>query len=43
MVFEASPFLLAAVFVVGFGAGYLVRALISARHRRRYLRDRGYP
>jgi len=42
MVFEASPLLLAAAFVVGFGAGYLVRALISAKHRRQYQRDRGY-
>jgi hypothetical protein len=43
MGFESSLFLLAAVFVIGFGTGYLFRALISAKHRRKYERNRGYP
>jgi hypothetical protein len=43
MDFESSLFLLAAVFVIGFGAGYLSRAQISAKHRRQHERNRGYP
>ena len=38
-----SLLVLAAVFVVGFGAGYVTRALISAKHRRSFERNRGYP
>ncbi|WFU13519.1 hypothetical protein [Bradyrhizobium sp. CB3481] len=40
---ESSVLLVAAVFAIGFGAGYLSRALISAKHRRKYERNRGYP
>lgn len=40
---DSSLFLLAAVFVIGFAAGYLSRALVSARHRRKYERNRGFP
>jgi type IV secretory pathway VirB2 component (pilin) len=43
MDFASSLLLLAAIFVIGFGAGYAFRALISATHRRRYERHRGFP
>ena len=42
MDFISSLFILA-VFFFGFGAGYCVRALISAKHRRWYERSRGFP
>ena len=38
-----SSLVILAVFFFGFGAGYGVRALISAKHRRRYERSRGFP
>jgi hypothetical protein len=31
------------MFAFGFGAGYSFRAVISAMHRRRSQRNRGYP
>jgi hypothetical protein len=42
MDFISSSIILAAFFL-GFGAGYAVRALISAKRRRRYERNRGFP
>jgi hypothetical protein len=39
----SALFILAAIFAFRFVAGYSVRALISAKHRRRYERNRGYP
>jgi hypothetical protein len=43
MDFKTSLFILAVVFAFGFVAGYSVRALISAKHRRQFERNRGYP
>jgi hypothetical protein len=43
MDFKTSLFILAVVFALGFVAGYSVRALISAKHRRQFERNRGYP
>jgi hypothetical protein len=42
MDFISSLFILA-VFLFGFGVGYCIRALISAKHRRRHARSRGFP
>jgi hypothetical protein len=43
MDFKASVLLLMMVFASGFGSGYAIRALISAKRRRRLERHLGYP
>ena len=41
---DTSPLIVvAAVFILGGAAGYGIRALISAKRRRRQERTRGYP
>lgn len=43
MDFRTSLVLLMAVFAFGFASGYAIRALISAKRRRRFERHLGYP
>lgn len=43
MDFRASLVLLVVVFASGFASGYAIRALISAKRRRRFERHLGYP
>lgn len=43
MDFRASLVLLLVVFASGFASGYAIRAFISAKRRRRFERQVGYP